>query len=67
MFFNNYLIFIFDLVRKIVQNKPGIIYATERSENTPGQVHSGADLTSGRVDQLPLLGTSPWFYQKTSY
>ena len=41
-----------------MQNKPDIIYVTERSENTPGQVDSGwvdsgADLTSGRVDPLP--------------
>ena len=41
-----------------MQNKPDIIYVTERSENTPGQVdsnrvNSGGDLTSGGVDPLP--------------
>ena len=40
MFANNCLILIFDLVRKIMQNKPDNIYVTERSENTPGQVDS---------------------------
>ena len=34
--------------------KPCIIYVTKRSENTLGQLDSGADLTSGRVDLLPL-------------
>ena len=53
---NIFLIFIVDLARKIMQNpKSYIIYmnVTERSENTPGRVDSGADLTSGRVDPLP--------------
>ena len=55
---NIFLIFIFDLARKIMQNpKSYIIYmnVTERSENTPGRVDSGADLTSGRVDPLPYF------------
>ena len=47
---NIFLIFIFDLARKIMQNqKSYIIYinVTERSENTPGRVDSG------RVDPGP--------------
>ena len=56
---NTFLIFIFDLVRKIMQIIYMYVYVTERSENTPGRVDSGrvdsgADLTSGRVDPLPL-------------
>ena len=47
MFVNKCLIFIFDLVGKIMQNKPDIIYVTECSENTPGRVDSG------RVDPGP--------------
>ena len=59
MFVNNCTIFIFIVVRKIMQNKPDIIYVTERFENTPcgvdsGRVDSGADLTSGQVDLLPV-------------
>ena len=59
MFVNNFLTFIFDLVRKIMQNpKPYILYmnVTERSENTPGRLDSGAALASGRVDLLPPTG-----------
>ena len=35
-----------------MQNNPDIIYVTERFENTPGRVDSGADLTSVQVDLL---------------
>ena len=65
MFVNHCLIFVFDLVRQIMQNsKPYIVYVTKRSENTPGradqaeltqgQVDSGAYLTSGQADPLPF-------------
>ena len=52
MFVNTFLISIFDLVRKIMQNPKAYIiymymYVTERSENAPGRVDSG------RVDPGP--------------
>ena len=64
MFVNINLIFIFDLVRKIMQIIYMYVYVTEcfennraeltQAESTQGRLGSGADLTSGRVD--PLAG-----------
>ena len=49
MFVNNCLIFIFDLVQKIMQNSNHISYIKrEGSENTPGQF-TQAKLTQGQA------------------
>ena len=57
----NCLMLIFDLVWVIIQNKTYTIYILKihraeltQAELTQGRVDSGADLTSGRVDPLPM-------------
>ena len=64
MCMHKWLIFIFDLVRKIihVQNKPYTV--TERSENTPGRVDSGRvdpgpSWLTGRFDFRPSWPATP--------
>ena len=67
MFDNIFLIFIFDLVRKIMQNPNRKSYTCMKlnalkihraklpqAELTQGRLDSGADLTSGQLDPLPI-------------